>query len=231
MGKVAESGIIYHSPNMRSREYGRHFIIPGVVYREQTGTYAIFEQMTPSMNQEMLAEFYEKEKQKGNPHPTDAPLIWAIAIKSYELKNQKPEASERLRKFLQQGFKIHPNTLTRVAYNKFSGKDRKDKIIHNYKTLDEYSIYQKVVGPDGFVNYAQHKRVLEALLGTSDVSKINRMSQWINETNNYFWRLNSKPNRKFERTAWFCVSDSRFGLNCNGGPNGKSPAFQVLKVD
>jgi len=228
METVAEKlGIVYNSPNVRSWKDEGHFVIPDVAYRGQTGTYRLFEQMTPAMNQAQTAVIYEIEKQKGNPYPTDAPLIWAIITRGYVIKNQNPEASEKLRQFLGQGFRRYPGTLTRIAYE----PSEKDKIIHNYKTSDEYSIDTEVVGPDDFVQNISDKKVLESLLGTQDIARINEVSQWVNGTNGYLWRSNSKPEKKEERVAGFYAGDDRFGLDCGRDPRDEYPAFRVLKVE
>ena len=221
-----ESGIIYESPIL-NWESEKRFLVSDVAYRGEAGTYRLFEQMTPAMNQEKFAELYEQEKQKGNPVPTDAPLIWTIATRGYEFKNQNPENSERLRQFLRQSFRRYPNTLTRIAYE----PSEKDKIIHNYKTSDEYSIDTEVVGPDDFVQNISDKKVLESLLGTQDIARINEVSQWVNGTNGYLWRSNSKPEKKEERVAGFYAGDDRFGLDCGRDPRDGYPAFRVLKVD
>lgn len=229
--ETKESGIVYNAPAVRSWKDEGHFIIPEVVYREKTGvyvrTYRLFEKMTPAMNQEQLAELYEQEKAKGNPHPTDRPLIEAVVTKAHELIDQNPKEAKRLRNFLQAGFQKYPNTLTRIIYNP-SGKD---KIVHNHGTSDEYSLDGKVVGPDGEINEIRDKIVLKKLLGTSNIKQINKVSQWINKTNTYFYRLNSKPEQKDERIVRFGADVDRFFLDCSGGLPYFGPAFRVLKVD
>ena len=227
MTETNESKILYHSPTIRSWKDEGHFHIPEVTYRGQTGTYRLFEQMTSALNQEQLAEFYEMEKQKGNPVPTDAPLIWAIAESAYNIKNNSPQEAEKLRQFLRQGMRKYPNTLTRVAYI----PEGNDKILHNYRTSDEYSIENEVVGPDGWMTDIPDKNVLEFLIGTRDVPQINNVSQWINETNAYLWRRNSKPKERVERVARFDGDGNRLGLLCDRNPLVVYPAFLVLKVE
>ena len=217
-----EQGISYTSPSEA------FWTIPDVDYRGEMGIYRLFKKMTPAMKQEQLAELYEQEKQKGNPHPTDAPLIWwGICTSAYTLKNQNPKEAERLRNFLQTGFQKYPNTLTRVIYNP-SGED---KIIHNYKTSDQYSLNGKVVGPDGWINEIPDENTLEKLLGTSNIEQINKVSQWINNTDTHIWRLNSKPKTKNKRVARFVTCVDRFDLFCRGLLLDEYPAFRVLKVD
>ncbi|MFH1311121.1 MAG: hypothetical protein ABIH65_01815 [Nanoarchaeota archaeon] len=224
--EIKERGIIYESP-APIWQAEKRFVIPSVSYRGKTGNYRLFEQMTPKMSQAKLAELYESEKQKGNPYPTDMPLIWAIATKGYELRNENSLEAEKLRQFLRTGFRQYPNTLTRIIYN----PSEKDKIIHNYKTSDEYSFDSKVVGPDSFIDKLADMNVLEQILGTKDVIKINEVSQWINRTNSFIWRLNSKPSQKEERVARFVAYGSRLYLDCDGDPLYGDPAFRVLKVD
>ena len=175
--------IIYQAPSEGI------FTISGVVYRGKTETYQLSEKMTPEIAQDKLSELYETEKQKGNPHPTDAPLIWAIASRAYELRDEAQE-SEKLRQFLRQGFRQCPNTLTRVVYN----HSESDKVIHNHGTSDEYFLNENVVGADGWIKDISDKQVLESLIGTQDINKINNVSQWFNDTDSSLWRLNKKPN-------------------------------------
>ena len=216
-----QSKLIYTQPSES------FWAVPEVLYRGEKGTYQLFDKMTSSMTQDKLAEVYETEKQKGNPSPTDAPLIWAISTRSHELRNEAPEVAESLRSFLQKGFRQYPNTLTRVIYN----SSEQDKIIHNYKTSDEYSINEKVVGTDDWIKNISDKNVLEALLVTKDIAKINEVSQWINGTNSYLWRLNSKPKQKDERVARFLAYGSGLSLGCLRNPLNEYPAFRVLRVD
>jgi hypothetical protein len=227
MEKKAEKlGIIYKSPILTWKNE-KHFIVPEVIYRGKTGTYGIFERMTSAMNQEQLAEFYEREKQKGNPHPADAPLIWAIATKGYELRNKNPKNAEKLRKLLKNGFREYQNTLTRIIFNN-SGTD---EIIHNYKTSEQYSIKDKVIGPDGFIDKVSNANILEQILGTKDITKINKVSQGINSTNIHIWRLNSKPDVREEGTVGFGANKERFNLNCYRAISDNNPAFRILKFD
>ncbi len=226
MTKTKESGIVYNAPNVRLWRDEGNFIIPEVIYRGKTGTYRLFEQMTPAMNQEQLLKFYEQEKTKGNPHPTDAPLIWAICTSAYTLKNENPKTSEKLRNFLQTGFQEYSNTLTRIIYN----PSEKDKIVHNHGTSDEYSIDEHIVGRDCWIRNMSNKKVLESLLGTSNIKQIDEVSQWINKTNTYIWRPNLKTRTKEEKVArFYAEEDGRFIFDFCGSPFIRGPAFRVLK--
>lgn len=225
MDTNSESKIIYEAPALTWQSEPR-FRIPGVVYRGKQGNYLLFEQMTSSMTQDSLIELYESEKAKGNPVPTDMPLIWAIATKGFELKDKNPEAAEKLRHLLRQGFRKWSTTLTRVHYS-----PQDDCIVHNIGTSDQYTLEGNVVGPNGFVNEIPDNGVLEKLLGTRNISQINLVSQWINGTKSYIWRLNSKPKQLDKLVARFGADVDGLVLGCSRDPLYEDPAFRVLRVD
>lgn len=204
-----------------------HWDVPEVGYRGEIVTYRVFGEMAPSMTQDKLAEFDSQEKPKGNPHPMDSVLHYAIASAAHKLRNESPQEAEKLRTFLQQGCRRYPHTLTRIAYNP-SGNDR---IIHNYGTLDQYSLEGDVVGKDGLITDISDKKVLELFLGTENVSEINEIAQWINGTNSSIWRLNSKPKQREERVVGFGACSYRFDLNVLRGPLVGYPAFLVSRVE
>lgn len=187
--------------------------------------------MTPPMNQEQLAEFYEREKERGNPRPTDAPLLWAIFDRGYELKDKAKNLeilkSEMFSVAIQRRLATFPNTLTRVVYNPAGG----DEVIHNYGTFDQYSLMENVAGPDALIKDMKGKNVLESLLGTQDVSRIDKVSQWINKNPAYFWRVNSKPSKRNEKVVRLYAGSDRLYLACGGGPLSVNPAFRVLRVE
>ena len=213
MEKPADNqGIVYHKPS------AERWTLSGVSHRGSIGTYEVIGEMTPAMTQDKL---FEK-------HGLEIPsmdLVWAIATRGYELRNESQD-SETLRQFLRQGFRKYLNTSTRIVY----GPSGKDKVIHNYGTQN-HSLDEDVVGPDDWMTNIPDKNVLESLLGTQNVSQINQVSQWVNGTNAYLWRLNSKPKEKTERVAGFYAYVGRLVLVCNGGPHDEFPAFRVLKVE
>ena len=221
-----EQGIRYTPPNVRSwRDEGR-FLIPGVSYRGNRIDCLLFEEMTPPMSQDNLIEFYEREKQAGNPLPTDAPLIWAIATRAYELRDENSEEGGRLQSFFRKDIRRYPNTLTRIHYSPGD-----DSILHNVGTSEEYTSKGRVVGPDNWVDNIPDKDILERVLGTQDVEQINAVSQHINGTNAYIRRLNSKPKQLDKRVARFSAYDDRLVLGCGRGALGGYPAFRVLKIE
>ncbi len=192
--------------------------IPEVSYNQKSGTFELIGEMTPAMPQDKLAQKYGIEI-------PNTQLLWAIASKAYDLKNESPKEAESLRNFLRQGFRQYPNTLTRIIYTP-SGKD---EIVHNYGTSDKYSFNENVSGPDSLIANMKDKKISESFLGTSDTDNVNNVSNWINGTNFHFWRLNSKPKQKEERVAGFGGS-GRY-LDCDRDPLSGYPAFRVLRVE
>ncbi len=223
-----KQGIVYHPPREYNWRGEGYFTIQGVVDRGETTTYVVAPKMTPGLNQDKLAELYEREKQAENPHPTSAPLLQTIINRAYVIRNVNPQDSERFRVFLQNGLRRYPHTLTRITFNP---EGQLDQVTHNHGTSDAYSIEGNIVGPDGWMVEIPDKKVLESLTGTKRVSQINRTYQWINKTNGYLWRLNSKPTQKDERVARFDAGHDRFFLCCGRHPLYVCPAFRVLRVE
>lgn len=222
-GKVR---IEYHPTVTKSWRDEGHFIISNVNHLGEIATYSLFEKLTPAMNLEQTSEYYEKQKKEGNPIPANSQLIFSIGDSAYNLRNESPGESEQLRNFLYQSLRLFPNAFTSCLYS----PDGKDKIIHNPNTSDKYSIDSKIVGPDNWFSKIPDKNILESLLGTSDVNKINQVFQWINKTNGYLWRINDKPKEKNKRVAGFSASDGRLYLDCLRSPRCEYPAFRVLKI-
>lgn len=200
------------------------YIAPSTGYFEidnGNSVYRLLDKMTPSMNQDKLAEFYEKEKQKGNPLPLNSIQMFEIisdAVKS---------GNDDLKNYLQEGLQRWSNTLTRVIYNPIG---EEDEIIHNYGTSDAYSVMGDIVGKDGLIKNIDNSNALESLLGTKDIKKLNEISNAINSTPMYFWRFNSKTSEKVERVAGFNAYDDGLLLYAYRYLSHEIPAFLVEQV-
>ena len=94
-----QSRIIYTQPSEG------YWDIPEVSYRGETHTYRLFEKMTPAIDRGSLGELYDKEKRKGNPHPADSILYFAIFSAVFEQRNKNPKVAEKLRNFLNRRLK------------------------------------------------------------------------------------------------------------------------------
>lgn len=200
------------------------YVAPSVGYFEinnGNSVYRLMEKMTDLMGQDKLAELYEIEKEKGNPLPMNS-------IQHYELfKDAVKAGNSDLLNFLQKGLQRYPNTLTRVVYNP---KGEQDETIHNYGTSDAYSIMRDIVGEDTWIKNLEDLTVLEPLLKTKDVKRIDEISNAINRTPMYLWRFNSKPSEKTERVVRFDADDDWLCLYAGGNPSVECPAFLVEKV-
>jgi len=196
-----------------------YWILEGVKHRGENQTYRVFEQMTPPGTQDDLIEKY------GLQIP-NSQLVWALTERDYELRNSSPNEAEQLRNFLKQGFRKYPNTSSRIIYT----SQGEDKVIHNVGTSDEYPLYANVVGVDGLIKDIPDKKVLESILGTYDVEKINEVSQWVNGTDSHIWRLNSKPKQEDTRVVGFDALGGRLGFDCYRVLSDEDPAFRVERI-
>lgn len=173
------------------------------------------------MTQDKLAEFYETEKQKGNPVPMNS-------ILHFSLMNSAVKSGDReLMNHIQKGLQKYPNTLSRAIYN--SGG--KDEVIHNYGTQDSYILTGDLTGSDGWIEDIRDKNIFNLFLGTKNINKLNRVSNGINKTPMYLWRINSKPSEKLERVVRFGANEDELSLGAYGGPFNEYPALRVLQVD
>jgi len=204
------------------------WIVEGVKDKGKTANYRIFEKMALAMNPDDLINYSIKEKEKGNPYLGSAPLNMALFSRAEELSHKNIEGIDSLRNFFRRGLEKFPYTLSRAVYNP---QGEIDKAVHNYGTSDEYVLEENLVGKDGWIKDISDKEVLTAIFGTEDIKKINEVFQWINQTNAYLWRLNSKPSKRDERVVGFDASPGRLLLDCLWDPAIRYPAFRVLKVN
>ena len=211
-----------NKPKVTRFEPEHYFEISGVKYQGGIHTYRLYDKMTDSMNQDELAEFYETEKKKGNPHPMNSILHFSIfdsAVKSEnaDLLNQ-----------IQNGLNKFPNTLSRVIYNSLGN----DEVIHNYGTSDAYSLNGNIVGEDNWIKNIKDKKSLELLTGVKDINKLDKISDAINKTPMHLWRINSKSSEKQERVVVrFKSYYDRLSLFASWDLSVRGPAFRVLQVD
>jgi len=209
-------------------EVNSEYVLPSTGYFKitrheegKTHTYKLLDKMTPAMTQDKLAEFYESEKQKGNPLPLNS-------IQTFELLQDAVISGDSdLMNHLQKDLRRGVNTLSRAIYNPL-GKD--DETIHNYGTSDVYTIIRDIVGRDGFIDSIDNPDALESLLGTKDIKNINKISNAINKTPICFMRVNSKPSQKIERVVRFDASSDWLFLDAFGDLSYEYPAFLVEKI-
>ena len=85
------------------------------------------------------------------------------------------------------------------------------------------------MGQDGFLPAGSPEKVYQSLLGTQNsLGKINDVFKWLNETQTYIWRVNSKPRQRDERVAGFVAISGRADLCCSGHPDYSDPSLGVI---
>lgn len=185
--------------------------------------YKLLDKLSPSMTQDKLAEFYESEKKKGNPLPLNSIQVMGL------LEDTANSEDNELKNYVQKSLRENwLNTLTRVIYKPAK---QKDEVIHNYGTSDAYSIVGNIVGNDNLIENINNENALESLLKTKDVKKLNEISDAINKTPMYFWRLNSKPSEKIESVVRFDAGDDGLYLDANRVLSSQDPSFLVERVE
>ena len=189
--------------------------VPGVEYRNGIYRVNLAKQLLDNgqaHTQDQWAEYHKQAKQKGEFYTADMPLYHALFTALYKQKDnpQKRDEIEEARKFIQKQMRERwLTTLTRIAYQP-KGEDR---IIHNYGTNEQYELEENIVGEDRFIEPGD-ENTLKALLLMDDIDEINSVYHWLNQTNVYLWRLNSKPENIDERVAGFSADSDWASLFC-----------------
>ena len=198
--------------------------IPNVEYRNGIYSVDLAKRLLDNENTKTQGEWaqYSVEAQKrGDFYVGDMPLYHSIfsALSKANSKDAE-EAKEFIQKQMREKW---PITLTRIKYN----PNGEDEVIHNHGANDEYSVKGNIVGKDEFISQSADKSYLEAILGNSNIQEINQVYQWLNGTDAYIFRVNSKPKQTDERIAWFDADSDGVVLNCYRGPQGSYPALGV----
>ncbi|MEK6829331.1 MAG: hypothetical protein AABY15_04325 [Nanoarchaeota archaeon] len=196
--------------------------IPNVNYRGNTQSYELSKNLLPAKTQSQFASDYQTAITNNQFHSADMRLYHAIFNEVYNQRNS-PD-SEEIRAFLNESLRNNwLTTLTRIQYQ----PKGKDIVIHNYNTSDEYKLEEKIVGPDRSIEQSDDS-ALKTLTGMES-AKLNQIYQWINNTNGFIWRVNSKPNNIEERVARLNADSVRFNLYCYWYPDGASASLGVRR--
>jgi len=196
--------------------------ITGVLYQGQNATYEIYDKLTKPMTLQELSEYSMSEKEKGNPYVPNSQELWAIftAIANSENSQLISRVQQNLR-----------NNWIRTLSGIDWYSNGYARVIHNIGTPDSYSIQRGLIEENGWISKTNSKKLLENVLRINNVKEVNSVSQKINNTNMYQWRVNSKPNEKIRTGVDFDAVSVRLGLSCDGDPLDVNPAFRVLNVD
>jgi len=225
------SGIHTINPQTAIQSAQDYWRVPGVNYRNGVYIVDLAKTLLDSGNaktQDDWAKYTEEAKQKQDFYTGDMPLYHALFTAWFKQKDKKEDKkeSEEVREFIQKQMREKWfTTLTRIAYQ----PQGDDLVMHNYGTKDKYEISSSIVGADRFIESGDSK-ALESILGTGNISEINAVYNWINQTPAYIWRVNRKPSKVDERVARFGAIAVGVGLGCYGGPAVSYPSLGVRFV-
>ena len=130
---------------------------------------------------------------------------------------------EEIRLFLKKSIRNnYLQTLTRIEYN----PKPKDKVIHNYRLNSQYQVLENIIGPDRNIT-KDDSFALKALIEDDKINEINKVYKWLNETDTYLLRVNSRPFIKDVREAGFSAYSGGVSFGCNRNPSSSYPALGV----
>ncbi len=169
--------------------------------------------------QDEWAARYERVRGSDEFYTPDFPAFYGI------VKAAKIAGREDVRTFLKDTSRARwLTTLTRIAYQPSSH----DTIIHNYGTQDRYQTSVDFITPNEFIINTNKPWSYQGLLETRDnVQEINKVFNWLDGTNAYSWKVNTKPDKVDERVARFDADSVRAGLDCDRDPAGSYSSLGV----
>ncbi len=184
--------------------------------------YNLMYKLSDPMNVEQTAEHYENAKKEGNPLPlTSIQTLELLEDIGNSRNNQLKNHVYNL---------LRNNWIATTSVVEYNPKGQEDKAIHNYKTSDELSEYGNLIGGDDLIKNIDNLNVLELLVGTKDIKRLNKISNSTNNTPMYFWRLNSKPDKSIQsRVRFFAISDG-LSLVAIRDLSSEFPAFLVEQI-
>ena len=203
-----------------------HWEIPNVEYRNGIYTVNLAKSLLENGNAKTQSDWIEYSKeaiQRSDFYVGDMALQYAM-FKALSMQSN-PESLEA-RDFIKK--QMREKWLTSTTRLKYNSKG-KDEVVHNYGMPNELKLEVELVGPDRFVE-ASDSSLLEVLLLDKDVKRVNDVFNFINGTNAYIWRLNSKPKKTDERVAGFGAGSVRAGLFCNWSPGNAGSSLGVFAV-
>lgn len=175
---------------------------------------------------EWAARYIDAASNNGFYTP-DFPLIYGIVKALYDAKDSVAETAQ-VRNFLRiQSRARWLMTLSRIAY-KPTGNDL---ISHNYGTPDRYEQEVDFITPDEKIIDTSNPASYQTLLGTQDsVQDINAVFHWLNGTDTFAWKVNSKPRALDERVAGFGADSVRAYLYCYGSAESRYTSLGVRVI-
>ncbi len=204
------------SPNVNISTIGDYWQVSGVNYRNGIHTVDLAKTLLDNGNaktQDEWASYSESALTQNEFRAPDYPLFYGLVKALYSAKDNSTKAQEveEAKKFLKDTSRARwLMTLTRIDYQPIG----EDIITHNFGTREKYEEKTDFVGLDGLLTDKATPASCKALLGSDNVQEISDVFQWLNGTNTYILRVNSKPDQLIERVAGFWAGSVRAGLGC-----------------
>lgn len=193
------------------------YTLKGVRENGRIYTAKVMENLSEPMNYEQMQEFDFKAREAGNPRLISIPIFFQLAKSGMQIKDNA------FLNFLNGNLKKWPNFFSAVNYS----ANEKDKIIHYEGTPDEYFFNGNFVGTDNWIEKIEDKKTLVSLTGIKDVAFLNKISNSLNSTNAYLWRVNSKPNLDNKKIVRFGAYPNRLYLCAYRDLSYQIPCFRV----
>ena len=194
------------------------YTLKGIKENGKIYTARVMEKLSKPMNYEQMQEFDFRAREAGNPRLISVSMFFQLAKSGIQTKDNG------FLNFLNNGLKKWPNFFSAVNYS----ANEKDKIIHYEGTPDEYFFNGTFVGPDNLIENTEDKKTLVSLTGIKDISFLNKISNSLNSTNAYLWRVNSKPINQDKKRVVGLVADSDWlYLSACGDLGSQNSCFRV----
>ena len=202
----------------------KYWKIKGINSQGKEFLYKVFADLTKPMNLESeLPAFYEEQKELGNPTPVNSIQVYGVMRDAVNSKNAS------LINHLHKTFRTnYIRSLSVVVYSPVLAENG---ILHNSFTSDEFFEQGILLGPDGFVEdlTLKQRKPLELILDEKKLPNLNKVSQVINSTNFYLWRINSKPSEKIKTGVDFNANSGKFVVGAYWSLSDQDPAIRVLQ--
>ncbi|MEA3413963.1 MAG: hypothetical protein U9Q99_00345 [Nanoarchaeota archaeon] len=176
----------------------------------------VFKELEEPMNYEEIISHNIEAFEKGTPIIPSIPFyldLLEAGINNNDFKNFN-------RKKLRKNF---INFHTAIEYYP---EGKKDKIIHFEKTPWEIFYEREFTGENNLIKQIKDNKTIEFFSG-KEINSLNNISNKINETDSYFWRLNPKPLSIEKKVGWFYADSDWLSLVAFGSLSGRRSVFLV----
>ena len=182
--------------------------------------------LLPARTQEEHVAHYGEQGRDGFEIGS-VPVIYSVAEAMFDNKegSRYKDGIGRARDFLQK--RMRNRFLLTSTRIRNMPEGQRDVVMHNYGLPSMQTIEADIIGHTELIADAKDTEAYTALFGSGDTEKIGRVFRWLNGTDVYLWRVNSKPDRAYETVAGFDANSVRAGLNCYWVPRGSYSALGV----